>query len=304
MSARWRLAALASLLTGALALGAVTPLAHAAWRLRSTTRLPAVYNQGVARDPLTGALFFSGTPSVANSALVRTDARLRRTAARGAVLPRTPAGFNHVGDLAFDPRGRRLLLPLECYRPAAGGNTCGRGAIAVADPRALAVRYRVDLDPAQIAKAMWVEASPDGRWIWTSSGRRLLAYPAAAVSAAVASRQRAGAAPLRGLDLGAVLPASGVTGGAVLLGPAARAGAYRLVLSLNRGPRFELVAFAVVERGGVPSLASPVPRIEVSIARSNLYREPEGLAARPGALLWQVLPFPAYTTRLLTYAAP
>ena len=273
---------LAGLLAGALAIAVAEP-AHAAWRLLSERNLPAVYNQGVAHDGATGDHFFSGTPSTANSALVRTDSRLRRVAARGAVLPRTPQGFNHVGDLAFDRRQRRLLLALECYRPAAGGNTCGRGAIAVADPRALAVRYRVDLDPTQIAKAMWVEASPDGRWLWTSSGRRLLAYRAASISAVTAARQRAGAAaPLRGLDLGVVLPGSGVTGGAVLPDRAG-AGRYRLVLSLNSGARLQLVSYAIAQRGGVPALASPLPRTEVSIPRSQRQREPEGLAATPAA---------------------
>ena len=46
----------------------------------------------------------------------------------------------------------------------------------------LAFRYYVKLDPAQIAKAMWVESSPDGRLLWTSSGSDLLAYRAADVS--------------------------------------------------------------------------------------------------------------------------
>ena len=301
---RCQLAAIAGLLAGVLAIVSPPSPAQAAWRLQAERSLPAVHNQGVARDPVTGALFFSGTPSVANSALIRTDPRLRRLAARFAVLPRTPQGFNHIGDLAFDARRRRLLLALECYRPAAGGNTCGRGAIAVADPRALAVRHRVDLDPAQIAKAMWVEASPDGGWIWTSSGRRLLAYRAANVSAVTAARQRTGAAaPLRGLDLGPVLPSSGVTGGAVLPN---RDGAerYRLVLPINAGARLQLVSYGIAQRGGVPLLISPRPRTEVSLPRSQRAREPEGLAAVPGGLLWQVKPYPGYTTRLLNYATP
>jgi hypothetical protein len=300
MRRRRSIAVLAGLLTATGAPGLAAPTAHAAWRLLSERSLPAVYNQGVAHDGVTGAYFFSGTPSTANSALVRTDSKLRRVAARGAVLPRTPQGFNHVGDLAFDPHQRRLLLALECYRPAAGGNTCGRGAIAVADPRALAVRYRVDLDPAQIAKAMWVETSPDGRWLWTSSGRRLLAYRAASISALTAARQRAGAAPLRGLDVGAVLPGSGVTGGAAL--PGRVPGTYRLVLSLNAGPRLQLVSYSIRPRAGAPSLASPLPSTEVSILRSQRQREPEGLAATPAGLVWQVKPSPGYVTRLLTYA--
>jgi hypothetical protein len=32
--------------------------------------------------------------------------------------------------------------------------------------------------------AMWAEVSPDGRWVWASSGTDLLAYDASQVSAA------------------------------------------------------------------------------------------------------------------------
>ena len=71
-------------------------------------------------------------------------------------------GYNHVGDIGY--QGGRVLLPLECYTPGGpnGGNTCGTGSIGVADPSTLAFQYYVKLDPAEIPKAMWVEASPDG----------------------------------------------------------------------------------------------------------------------------------------------
>ena len=76
-------------------------------------------------------------------------------------------GYNHVGDIGH--QGGRVLLPLECYTPGGpnGGNTCGTGSIGVADPATLAFQYYVKLDSAEIAKAMWVEASPDGKLLWT-----------------------------------------------------------------------------------------------------------------------------------------
>ena len=79
-------------------------------------------------------------------------------------------------------RDPRRALPMECYYPQAApgqsdpNNTCRTGSIAVADPQTLQWRYYVKLDPAEIAKAMWVAVSPDGQLLWTQSGRDLLAY--------------------------------------------------------------------------------------------------------------------------------
>ncbi len=96
-------------------------------------------------------------------------------------------GYNHIGDPTWDRgEGGRVILPLECYSPSPG-NTCGTGAFGVADPKTLAWRYYVKLDPAEIPKAMWAEASPDGKLIWTSSGNDLLAYRASDVTAANAA---------------------------------------------------------------------------------------------------------------------
>src|SRR4029079_1102339 len=86
-------------------------------------------------------------------------------------------GYNHIGDPTWKPGdGGRVILPMECYDPASGQNTCNKGAFGVADPATLAFRYYVNLDPAEIPKAMWAETSPDGKLIWTSSGNDLLAY--------------------------------------------------------------------------------------------------------------------------------
>ena len=90
-------------------------------------------------------------------------------------------------------QGGRVLLPLECFTSGGpnGGNTCGTGSIGVADPATLTFQYYVKLDPAEIPKAMWVEASPDGQLLWTSSGPDLLAYRAADVTPANAAPGRA-----------------------------------------------------------------------------------------------------------------
>jgi hypothetical protein len=179
---------------------AFTPAGHAT--------IPLRYYQGVTVDPA-GSLYFDGI----FTGLYRADAALREQAGTDDVIP--PAvtateGYNHIGDITWDrAEGGRVLLPLECYTAGApnGGNTCGHGAFGVADPRTLAWRYDVPLDPGEIAKAMWAEASPDGRLVWTSSGNDLLAYRADEI--------RPGAAPLRAVKrLAGAVPPTGVTGAA------------------------------------------------------------------------------------------
>jgi hypothetical protein len=81
----------------------------------------------------------------------------------------------------------------------------------------------VKLDPAEIPKAMWVEASPDGQLLWTSSGPDLLAYDASKVSPANAAP---GAAPIQSVRrLPGAVPPSGVTGAAFYGGRLLLAGA-------------------------------------------------------------------------------
>jgi hypothetical protein len=302
-----RTARLASLTLLALALCPLAAPALAA-RLVSVRPTSIAYNQGVTYDPRLGSFFFSGVTSATNSGLFRTDSRLRQTAARYAAIPASRQHFNHIGDLSFDPVRRRVLAPLECYYPRRGGNTCRRGAIGVADPRTLALRYRVLLDASQIAKASWAEISPDGSWIWTSAGRHLLAYRASDVSPATAARQRTGGAPgLVGRDLGAVLPTAGITGAAELPSVAG----YRLLLSLNRGTFFQVVSYLVTTApDGSPSISSS-PRPEISVRRSTRNHEAEGLVVTPrragayplGAPLhWQMLPSFSLYMRILSYA--
>ena len=167
-----------------------------------------------------------------------------------------------------------MLLPLECFTPGApnGGNTCGTGSIGVADPATLAFRYYVKLDPAEIAKAMWVESSPDGRLLWTSSGRDLLAYRAADVTAA---RRRAGgrSAPRCPPARGAV-PPSGVTGAAFVRG--------RLLFAGARGTTYQV--WSVDTRSGTRRLELELPRVQ---------GEAEGLHAMRlmnGELHWLIAP--------------
>ena len=187
--------------------------ALAGWHPNTTTTASIAYNNGITLDLTRGSFFFDGVSSTTNSRLYRANSNLVIAASNPAVIPRTKEGYNHTGDLSFDPVRRRVLLPLECYYPASGGNTCGVGAIGVADPVTLRLLYYVNLDPLQIKQAMWAEISPDGRWIWTSSGTHLLVYAASAVNRTIADRQRTGAiGGIVGKDLGAVLPATGVTG--------------------------------------------------------------------------------------------
>jgi len=230
-----------------------------------------VYLQGLTHSP-GGSWFFDGV----TVGLYRTDRELRRQAANPSVLPPavTALGFNHIGDPGFDRRdGGRVLLPMECFVPGApdGGNTCGRGAIGVADPRTLQLRYVVALDPADIAKAMWAEVSPDGRLLWTSSGDDLIAYRTSDLVAGLTT-------PLRPVErlVGAV-PPSGVTGAAFYRG--------RLLLAGQDSGPLEVWSVDVRHRG----------RARLQIELPHVVAESEGLdvlPARGGVLHWLLTPFP------------
>ncbi|MFZ0976380.1 MAG: hypothetical protein WAN22_29425 [Solirubrobacteraceae bacterium] len=54
--------------------------------------------------------------------------------------------------------------------PGSGANTCGVGAIGVADPDSVRFRFYVNLGTARIQKATWAEINPGGRWIWSRAG--------------------------------------------------------------------------------------------------------------------------------------
>jgi len=287
--------------------------ASADWRLSSVTVASIFYNQGITFDQARGDFYFDGVTSTSNSGLYRTDSDLSLTAADFTVIPGTTEGYNHAGDLSFDPVRRRILLPLECFNPANGGNTCGLGAIGVADPTTLRFLYYVNLAPEQIAKAMWVEASPDGRWLWTSSGTDLLVYRASDVNPVVAREQRAGTTGgIVGDDLGAVLPTDGVTGASFSTEPFTHT--HHLLLALNRGTYSEVVSYELADGRGAPRLTSATPTSLITVPQSFVDHESEGLAiTRPltlsvplgGVLHWQMLPvitLLSLYSRILTYS--
>ena len=184
------------------------------WTLTGWSSVSNFYWEGMTSDPR-GNVYFDGI----TQGLYRTAPSLRQTRANDFEIPesvRAAEGYNHIGDIGYDDaEGGRVLLPLECYDPARG-NTCGTGSIGVADPRTLGFRYYVKLDPAEIPKAMWVEPSPDGQLLWTSSGADLLAYRAADVDPANAGPT---AAPIHAVRrLPGATPPSGITGGAFIGG--------------------------------------------------------------------------------------
>jgi hypothetical protein len=213
------LAALALAASAAPAAQAESPppgvQAFGRWALTAVDPTPLQFFQGLTHTTAGDFLFvgvFQGG--------YRTGPDLQTLASNGALIPpavQADPGFNHIGDPTFDrAEGGRLLAPMECYFPGTpnGGNTCRQGGIGVVDPTTLAWRYWVRLDPADIPKAMWAEVSPDGKLLWTSSGKDLLAYATADISLAHAATSSASTPirPVRRL-VGAV-PPSGVTGAA------------------------------------------------------------------------------------------
>lgn len=197
----------------AIGLGAFSPGAALGqdpgrWSLTGQTTMPLYYYQGVTSDPARN-LYFDGI----HFGLYRTDSNLVETGRNDDVIPPTvhaSEGYNHIGDITWDKAERgRVLLPLECYYPPAG-NTCKTGSIGVADPATLRWRYYVKLDPADIAKAMWAEVSPNGKLVWTSSGDDLLAYRVRDVTPRNAAPNGPAIKPIR--RLAGAVPPSGITG--------------------------------------------------------------------------------------------
>ena len=218
-----------------------------------------------------------------------------------AALAGVGANVVGVGEYGEHEFGDELRGQLGAYYRVAnvtdpgqlnGGNTCQTGSIAVADPGTLGWRYYVKLDPAYIKKAMWVEASPDGRWIWTSSGTSLLAYDAAQVTLANAAPAGPKLVPRR---LTGVLPASGVSGATFYGG--------RLFVALNRGSYFEVVSYGIDTSGPSPVLLDG-PRREIERTKSSSFYEPEGLAtanALNGELHWQIHPQIPFYGRIISF---
>jgi hypothetical protein len=240
------------------------------WLLSGASSVSNNYWQGLTSDPQDANVFFVGV----FQGLWRTTPDLRQTAGASTEIPAAVTqteGYNHIGDPTWNPgEGGRVLLPMECFTPGVG-NTCGTGAIGVADPATLGFRYYVKLDPAEIPKAMWAETSPDGSLVWTSSGDDLLAYRTSDVSAA-----NAGPGPLiRAVRrLSGAVPPTGVTG-AVFEDD-------RLLLAGEAGGVYQV--WAVDTRTGAR-------RLEMEM---RICGESEGLDVIPtlgGHLHWLIAPF-------------
>ena len=270
---------LAVLITAAALLAALPTAASGAtdpgiWRLKTATTISFTYWQGISSVPGSAdpALLFTG---VAEGAY-RTNSKLRQLVGNDAEIPAAltaSVGYNHIGDGSFDQsEGGRFLLPLECYYPGAGGNTCKSGGFGVADPKTLAWRYYVKLDPAVIAKAMWVETSPDGKYAWTSSGDDLLAYRTSDISAKNAAPAGSAIKPARTLS-GALKGLGGVSGAVFWRG--------KLLLAGQQGADFQINSIDTVS--GAATIES----------QQTLSGESEGLDIVPvagGLLQWQIMP--------------
>ncbi|HEX6653365.1 MAG TPA: hypothetical protein VF072_11525 [Thermoleophilaceae bacterium] len=247
------------------------------WTLTGWSNVPTTYWQGAATAGPGKPLFFSGVAT----GLHRTTPRLTQTGSTDPVIPPlvlATEGYNHVGDIGY--QGGRVLLPLECYTPGGpnGGNPCGTGSFGVADPATLAFQYYVKLDPAEIPKAMWVESSPDGKLLWTSSGQDLLAYRSADVNAANGGPA---AAPIHSVRrLAGAVPPSGVTGAAFHRG--------RLFLAGSQGTTYQ-----------VWSVSTSTGKRRLELELPNVQGESEGLTQVPllgGRLHYLVAPLAAHPT--------
>src|SRR3954470_21010039 len=135
--------------------GAPTPADPGLWLKTSQLNKPPWYRQGLASNPATGDVFFSGS----FAGLYRTRNE-REIVSNTNPIPTEVSQreqYNHIGDIAFDAgEGGRLLLPLESYAPLAKDtNPSKTASIGVMDARTLAWKYYVKLDPSEIDKAQW-----------------------------------------------------------------------------------------------------------------------------------------------------
>jgi hypothetical protein len=134
----------------------------------------------------------------------------------------------------------------------------------------------VRLDPADIPKAMWAEVSPDGKLIWTSSGKDLLAYNTADVSRSNAQPASADGPTIRpARRVVAAVPEHGITG-AVFVGP-------RLFLAGQDGDNMQVSSVDLTTGKSRPEI------------KETISGESEGLdtfRGLGGSLHWMVMPIP------------
>jgi hypothetical protein len=184
------------------------------WIKTSQLTKPAWYRQGLASNPLTGDVFFSG--SFNGITRTRNDVEIKQNT---QAIPKDVADreqYNHVGDIAFDPgEGGRVLLPMESYAPLANDtNPSKTASIGVMDAKTLAFKYYVKLDPSEIDKAQWVATDEEHGLIWTIGDISLLAYNIADINPANAAPN---AAPIHSVrSLPNAVPDG--AGGAVVIG--------------------------------------------------------------------------------------
>jgi hypothetical protein len=261
-------------LVAAVAALAIPASAQAAdpglWIKTSQLLKPATYRQGLASNPVTGDVFFSGS----FSGITRTHNEVE-VAKNTNAIPKDVADreqYNHIGDIGFDPSdGGRLLLPLESYAPLAQDtNPSKTASIGIMDPDTLAWEYYVKLDPSEINKAQWVAADPAHGLIWTIGDISLLAYNIADLNPANAAPN---AAPIHSVKRFDNIVPDGA-GGAVVI-------ANRIYLSqLVNG----------VDRVISIDLTTGASQVEIEIP-GNL--EEEGLDFGPyldGLLHWELVP--------------
>ena len=244
------------------------------WTETGHSNVPLDYWQGITSGPQ-GDLFFAGV----YNGLYRTSSELVETGRTQHAIPwalQKSSGYNHIGDISWDAsEGGRLLLPLACQHPKAGQdpNTCHTAGIGVADPVALTLRYYVQLDPADIDTIAWNEVSPDGRFVWTTTRKDLVAYSTGDIAAANAAPGGPRIRPA--IRLADAKPPIGTTGAAFL--------GDRLLLSGKSTLDGSLQIWAV-------DLVTGAKRMEL---RRELAGESEGIDvvdALGGDLHWEIFP--------------
>jgi hypothetical protein len=240
--------------------------------------ITALWGQGVVHDELGYRYFTSTAPGV-----YKTSPTLGLVLANPAVLGAITAleGYNHIGDAGY--AAGKLYLPMECYWPNVG-NTCNRGGIAVVDTSTLQLLFYVNLNAAEIQKAMWCDVEVSTGLLWTSSGTDLLAYRMSDI--VVANSPLMGGAP-NGISsvrrLTNVITGAGVTGSAWIGTRLFLSGDYdqshRVIYSVDMTSgttQTELVRSFAGEVEGIDSDESPL------VPAAN-----DGLVGR---LHWQIMP--------------
>ena len=223
--AAWAIGAIAAFGAAAASASAADP---GLWIKTSQLTEPATYRQGLASNPLTGDVFFSGS----FNGITRThnEVEIKKNT---VAIPQDVANreqYNHIGDIAFDPaEGGRILLPLESYAPLQKDtNPSKTASIGVMDATTLAWKYYVKLDPTEINKAQWVATDEQHGLVWTIGDISLLAYSIADINPANAAPN---AAPIRAVRRFDNIVPDGA-GGAVVIGN--RIYLSQLVNGLNR----------------------------------------------------------------------